>query len=204
MKLYATPTTPFGLMAKIVIHEKGLTERIEILPATTRTQGSAYYHINPSGRVPYLVLDDGTGMEESQLICAYLDHLDGAPMFDRPAGEAGWQAWRLESLARSLLDGLSIWGRELHRAADEQSPTVIAHEKERARRLLDLWDREIDHAYMNGALNMAQITLAVALHADVRNPDFRWRDSHPKLLAWANRLAERPSFARVLPGLATP
>ena len=44
--------------------------RVEIVQAKTRTPGSPYYQINPSGRVPYLVDDDGAGMEDSQLICA--------------------------------------------------------------------------------------------------------------------------------------
>ena len=56
--------------------EKGLLDRVEIIPAKTRVADSPYYRINPSGRVPYLVRDDGIGMEESALICAYLDRLD--------------------------------------------------------------------------------------------------------------------------------
>ena len=42
---------------------------------------SPYYEINASGRVPYLVRDDGVGMEHSDLIAAYLDHIDGKPTF---------------------------------------------------------------------------------------------------------------------------
>jgi len=56
--------------------EKGLLDRVEIIPAQTRVADSPYYRINPSGRVPYLVRNDGIGMEESALICAYLDRLD--------------------------------------------------------------------------------------------------------------------------------
>jgi glutathione S-transferase len=79
-----------------------------------------------------LVRDDGVGMEESTVICRYLDHLDGRPQFDLPAGDLEWEARRLGALASSLLDGLSVWGREIARPENEQSPKIIRHEIDRA------------------------------------------------------------------------
>ena len=196
MKLYCTPGSPYARMARIVVVEKSLGSRVEVIFAKTRTRGSPYYDINPSGRVPYLVRDDGVGMEESALICAYLDQLDGRPTLALPPG---WEARRLEALARSLIDGVSVWGRELTRPANERSPTVIEHETERARRLLDLWEREIEHAVMNGPLNIAQMTLACALGMEARNADFRWRDAHPRVRAWFDVFAARPSFEATRP-----
>ena len=115
MKLYITPGSPYARIARVVVLEKGLEGRVEIVVAQTRLADSPYYSINPSGRVPYLVRDDGIGLEESAVICAYLDHLDGNPAFDLPAGDQAWEARRLEALARSMLDGFAVWGRELRR-----------------------------------------------------------------------------------------
>src|SRR6185312_2572488 len=150
MKLYITPGSPYARMARIVVLEKKLESRVEIVLAKTRAAESPYYAINPSGRVPYLVRDDGVGMEESALVCDYLDRLDGRPAFELPSGPAGLEARRLEALARSLLDGLAVWGRELARPRDERSPGVIAHETERARRMVGLWEKEIGHPHMRG------------------------------------------------------
>src|SRR5260370_33083612 len=102
-------------MARIVVLEKGLERRVEIIAAQTRVADSPYYRINLSGRVPYLISDDGVGLEESAVICAYLDHLDGSPAFDLPPDDQGWEARRLEALARSMVDGLAVWGREIAR-----------------------------------------------------------------------------------------
>ena len=88
MKLYVTYTSPYARLARIVVAEKGLENRVEILEAKTRTPDSPYYQINPSGRVPYLVDDAGRGMEDSQLICAYLDGLDGKPRLHHPLRES--------------------------------------------------------------------------------------------------------------------
>lgn len=195
MKLYITPGSPYARMARIVVIEKGLGGRVEVIQAKTRTAGSPYYAINPSGRVPYLVRDDGVGIEESALICAYLDQIDGKPMFDPPTLEAQ----RLEALARSMMDGLSVWLREGYRPANERSPTVIEHEKARAQRMVDLWEREIEGAFLRGRLNMVQLTLACALGIDARNPDFKWRTGRNRLAAWYDAIAARPSFVATAP-----
>lgn len=199
MKLYVTPGSPYARMARIVVLEKGLGGRVEVIAAKTRVADSPYYGINPSGRVPYLLRDDGVGMEESALVCSYLDHLDGDPAFDLPSGDAGWEARRLEALARSMLDGLSVWGREISRPQSERSPGVIQHETERARRMTDLWELEIGSPLMRGTLNIVQITLACALGLEARNPGFRWRPRHRKLCEWFDAIAARPSFAATAP-----
>jgi glutathione S-transferase len=138
-------------------------------------------------------------MEESALICAYLDHLDGAPQFDLPGGDQMWESRRLEALARSMLDGLSVWGREILRPENERSPGVIQHETARAQRMADVWEREIGQPLMRGALNMIQITLACALGLEARNPGFLWRVGRPGLSGWFERIAARPSLKATVP-----
>ena len=199
MKLFITPGSPYARMARITVLEKRLESRVEVIVAQTRAANSPYYAINPSGRVPYLVRDDGVGLEESAVICAWLDHLQGEPMFDLPSGDAAWEVLRLEALARSLLDGLSVWGREILRPDGERSPSVIRHEAERASRMADLWEAEIAHPWMRGALNLAQITLGCALGLEARNPDLHWRTGHAKLCDWFDRIAARPSFVATAP-----
>ena len=138
MKLYVTYTSPYARLARIVVVEKGLQGRVQILEAKTRTVGSPYYQINPSGRVPYLVDDAGLGMEDSQLICAYLDSLDGKPRFHDPLRESDWAYRRLEANARSMCEGICVWVREMTRPESERSPTVLAHEvAKRGSRLRD-------------------------------------------------------------------
>jgi len=199
MKLYITPGSPYARIVRVVVLEKGLTGRVEIIGAQTRRADSPYYSINPSGRVPYLIRDDGVGLEDSAVICAYLDHLDGKPIFDLPAGDQGWETRRLEALARSMLDGLAVWGREIVRPQNEQSPTVLQHEAHRSERMADLWEAEIEHPLMRGALNLAQITLACALGFEVRIPNLHWRPGHPKLRDWFDHIAARPSIAATAP-----
>lgn len=199
MKLYITPGSPYARMVRIVILEKRLQDRIEIIPAQTRVADSPYYRINPSGRVPYLIRDDGVAMEESTLICDWLDHLDGKPVFQLPVDEHIWERRRLEALAKSIVDGIAVWSREIARHPAERSPTLLRHEAQRSRRMAALWETQIEHPWMNGALNMAQITLACGLGLEARNPDLHWRPDHPKVCAWFDAITARPSFAETAP-----
>ena len=199
MKLYVHPASPYGRIVRIVMIEKGLEGRVEIVVPQLRVPNSPYYAINPSGRIPYLVRDDGTGLEESALICAWLDQLDGKPMFDPPAGDEGWEMRRLEAESRGMLDGFAVWARELGRPENERSPGVIAHEAGRGERLLNEWERKIGHPLLSGALNLAQVTLATALGFADRVPGLSWREGHPKLSEWYDRISTRPSLAATTP-----
>ena len=199
MKLYITYSSPYARLARIVVLEKGLERQVELIVAQTRTAGSAYYTTNPSGRVPYLVRDDGIGLEDSSLICSYLDGLDGEALYALPSGEDGWQARRLEVMARSMLDGLAVWGRELGRPTNEHSPTILAHELARSQRMADGWEETIGRPHMQGRLNMAQITLISGLQLELRNPEFSWRQGRPRLSGWADRVSKLQSVAATTP-----
>lgn len=194
MKLYYTPHSPFSRMARIAVIEAALESRVEQVVAQTRVVGSPYYDINPSGRVPYLLRDDGVGFEESELVLAYLDHIAGTTITAVPEGEAGWEYRRLTAIARSLCDAASVWFREILRLEEDRSATILAHETERCRRLTDVWEDEIGHPVMQGAINLPQITLACALGLEAWVEDFQWRDGRPGLTAWMDRMTARPSL----------
>jgi glutathione S-transferase len=200
VKLYITSTSPFARLARIVVIEKGLADKIEIIEAKTRTPGSPFYELNPSGRVPFLVREDGPPVEDSQLIAAYLDSLDGHPILTPPLSQDAWAYGRLETYARSMTDGLSVWVREMRRPESERSPTVIAHEAARADRLANFWEREISHPLMQGPLNLAQLYLLAGLDqiAYWKLGDFT--EGRPKLAAWRARLHRRPSVKATAPG----
>jgi glutathione S-transferase len=193
MKLYVTYTSPYARLTRILVLEKGLGDRVEVIEAKTRTPGSPYYQINPSGRVPYLIDDACVGMEDSQLICAYLDSLDGKPRFHQPLHVSDWAYRRLEAAARSMCDGVSVWVREMHRPANERSPTVLAHEVARSGRMADHFEARVSDPLMQGEFGMAHLTLAVTLDVARRRGPGDLTRERPRLAAWMQRICDRPS-----------
>jgi glutathione S-transferase len=198
MKLYVTMTSPYARLARMVVHEKGLGGRVEIVEAKTRTPDSPYYAINPSGRVPYLVTDDGTTMEDSQVISAYLDGLDGSPRF-HPASDPDWSHRRLEASARSMLDGIAVWAREMSRPENLRSPANLAHEATRTQRMADLFEKLTEQPTLQGPPNMAQLVLGVAIDTARLRHMGDLTEGRPKLAAWMARFAELPSLRATAP-----
>ena len=199
MKLYITPTSPYGRVARIVVAEKGLGDRVEIIEAQTRQTDSPYYRINPSGRVPYLVRDDGARFEDSQLIAHYLDRLGDGPHLTLDFAAHNWEYGRLESTARSMLDGICVWVREMRRPEHERSPTILRHEHDRCLRLADTWDSEVAHPIMSGPLTMTHLLLIAALDFAAFGRMAELEPSRPTLAAWARRMRAIPSIAATAP-----
>jgi len=199
MKLYVTYTSPYARLARIMVIEKALEDRVEVIAAKTRTRDSPYYQINPSGRVPYLVDDAGVGMEDSQLICAYLDSLDGKPRFHKPLTPPDWAYLRLELMARSMCDGISVWTREMARPANERSPTVLAHEVARSHRMADVFERLIADQALQDPIRMAHLIVAVALERARYCELDDLTDRRPQLAKWMRPMSELASMRKTAP-----
>src|SRR5215470_13016860 len=199
MKLYVTYGSPYARLARIIVIEKGLENRVEIIPAKTRTTDSPYYQINPSGRVPYLVDDDGAGMEDSQLICAYLDGLDGKPRFHDASRASDWGYLGLEFAARSMCDGIAVWGREMARPENERSPTTLAHESARAQRMADFFEERVTDPRMQGTPGMAHLMLAVAVEMARKRGLGDLTAGRPRLASWMRTVSSLPSMQKTAP-----
>ena len=198
MKLYVTYGSPYARLARIMVIEKALDDRVEIIEAKTRTPGSPYYQINPSGRVPYLVDDTGVGMEDSQLICAYLDGLDGKPRFHNAYHASDWSHLRLEFAARSMCDGIAVWGREMARPENERSPTTLTHESARAQRMADFFEDRVTDPPMQGSPTMAHLTLAVAIEMARKRGLGDLTAGRHRLGNWLRSISDLPSMQKTV------
>ena len=199
MKLYVTFTSPYARLARVLVIEKSLESRVEVIGAKTRSADSPYYQINPSGRVPYLIDDSGNGMEDSQLICAYLDSLDGKPRFHDPRRQTDWGYQRLEFSARSMCEGVCVWIREMARPEGERSPTVLAHEVSRANRMAEIFEQRVADPLMRGEPTMAHLILAVTLDLAARRAIGDLTVGRPRLAAWMGSMTTLPSMQKTTP-----
>lgn len=196
MKLYVTLRSPYARLARILVLEKELEDRTEIIQAQTRTPASPYYQINPSGRVPFLIDDAGNGMEDSQLICAYLDSLGGKPRFHDPLRASDWDYLRLEYAARSMCEGICVWGRQMGLSESERSRAVLAHEVARANRMADVFEDRVADPLMQGAPCMAHLILAVALDHAHKHGLGDLTNGRPRLATWMRSISNSPSMQR--------
>jgi glutathione S-transferase len=197
MKLYVTLTSPYARMVRVLIIEKGIEDKVEVVPIQTRTLDTPLLAINPAGRVPTLVNDDGEMFDESALIIDYLESVYAPPLL---APLADWNARRLEAHARSMLDGLSVWIRELRRLEHHRSPIILELEEARGLRMAKDFDAIVASGALDGPLDLAQLTLGCTLHGrDQTMPDYDWRTGNENLSAWVDRFGARESMQRTVP-----
>ncbi|MEA1650263.1 glutathione S-transferase N-terminal domain-containing protein [Nitrospirillum sp. BR 11164] len=91
MKLFYSQTSPFVRKALMVAHERGLVSRIELSPTDVWSPETVVPTLNPLGKIPTLVTDDGMALFDSPVIAEYLDSqgTQGQPLFPRPGRSAG-------------------------------------------------------------------------------------------------------------------
>ena len=194
MKLLGSNTSPYTRKVRLVLLEKGLP--CEYLVDPPRAPGSQVPKVNPLGRIPSLLLDDGTVLFDSPVICEYLDGLDPSPALLPREPAARLRVKRWEALADGLMDSAVAVRVESIRPADKQDPAWLDLHQGAVARTLAYASSELgDRAWCEGAaLTLADLALASALfYLDLRQPERDWRAAHPNLAAWAARIAARPS-----------
>ncbi|MBW8726124.1 MAG: glutathione S-transferase [Inquilinus limosus] len=193
MKLLYSPFSPFARKVRIVAHETGLQDRIEVVPTSTEDPASGLSARNPLNKIPVLETEFGP-LYDSPVICEYLDTLHDGPKLVPAAGADRWRALRWEALADGLMDAALLIRYEITlRPADKQHEPWIERQKTKIRKSLD--QMEADAAELDGPVTIGTIGAASALgYLDLRFADWGWRETHPRLAAWHAGFAERPSY----------
>jgi len=183
----------------IVAHELGLTDRItcvRTVVATTRPHAPLMEE-NPLSKIPTLILDDGTVLYDSPVICEYLDSLHKATKMFPAAGPARWKALRRQALGDGILDAAILTRYETGvRPKELQWGDWVDGQMRKVRGALDA----LEHENLNGPFDIGTLTIACALgYLDFRFPQEEWRKTRPKLAAWYAEIANRPSMKATMP-----
>jgi len=201
MKLYYSNTSPYVRKVMVVAYERGLIDRIETLPAsaTPVSHNGTLAAVNPLGKVPALVLEDGTALYDSPVIAEYLDALDGAPVLLPASGPRRWAALRQQAAADGLLDAAILirYERAL-RPVEKQWEAWVDGQMLKIRQTLDGLEHEA--AGFAPEPTIGTITIACALaYLDFRFAEEGWRTTRPGLAAFYDGFAARASMVATAP-----
>ncbi len=198
MKLRYSPTSPYVRKVVVTAAETGLGDRIELIVTDTRDPETDLPGDNPLGKVPTLITDSGDRLFDSPVICEYLDSLhDGAKLFPA-AGEARWEALRLQALGDGILDAAVSRLLEGRRPEAERSAEFTARQQGKAAAAVAALEAEVSG--FSDALTIGTITVGCALgYLDFRFAEDDWRAGRPALAAWYADFAERPSMVASVP-----
>jgi len=197
MQLFYAAGSPYARIVRVVVRELALQSRVEEVEVTLRDPGSSLLSYNPGGKVPTLQLDDGTILNESLLVLGFLDTQHGERRLLPMDGSDGWKT--LSELGRgyAFLDAVTVWNRELR--FGQSAPGVIALEKVRAERAADALETALAGGGYSGPLDAAQIVLGGALENFARRHKvWNWQTGRPRLTAFLDDIARRPSFVATI------
>ncbi len=198
--LFISLTSPYARMARAVVIEKGLQDRVAEHVVNPFDNPVALLAANPAGLVPALIRDDGgRALNDSRLICAWLDHLPSdAPSLIPESGPERLDARQGEALAQTIADRSVAMTMEKRRPEDRQHPPYLERWREQTLRMVEAAPAELT-APADG-VTMAKVMLACALgHLDFRNPEIHWRTLQPDLAAWLDAFTQRESLASTKP-----
>jgi glutathione S-transferase len=199
MKLHWSPRSPFVRKVMVVVQELGLADRIacvRTVAATTKAHVELMQD-NPLSKIPTLVLDDGTVIYDSPVICEYLDGLDGGPKLHPAEPNARLVALRRQALGDGFLDMLVLLRDERMRTHPSDVHKASAAVRKAA--VLNSLDREADSLAAT-PFGIGHIAIGCALsYLDFRYTDEDWRQGHPRIASWHAAFAARPSVRATEP-----
>lgn len=195
MKLYWSSRSPFVRKVMVAAHEVGLagrirTERVVVSAAAPNAEVMA---VNPLNKIPTLVLDDGTALYDSRVICEHLDTLHAGPKLFPADTRARWTALRRQALGDGLMEVIVLRLGEQGRAQAMQSEKHLAAYRLKITTALDRLEGEADS--LAGPPGIGHIAIGCALgHLDFRFAADDWRAGRSKLARWYGDIARRPSM----------
>ncbi len=194
MKLTMSPASPYVRKARALAIKRGVADRIEMW--TVATSSPELAALNPLGKIPTFVTDDGQVLFDSPVVCEYIDSLGDAPPCIPPSGPARWRALTLAALGDGIMDATQPRRREIALPLDEGRKEYIATQQGKVARALDALEKET----LGDLETIGDITVACALgYLDFRYPNEPWRPGHPKLTAWYERVVKMPPMAQTMP-----
>jgi len=196
MKLYWSSRSPYVRKVMMAAHETGTVDRFECerVIVSAFAENTDMLPVNPLGKIPTLILDDGTALYDSPVICEYLDGLHDGPKLFPPSGMARFTALKWLALGDGMLDMLLARMYEVRTRTDEQrSQKLLDAIAAKQKTCLDALE-VMAPVLAKTPVNIGHLAIMCALgYLDFRFADDDWRKGRPALAAWHADFKKRPS-----------
>jgi glutathione S-transferase len=199
MQLVDSPASPFCRKVKVVLHETGLVDDVEIVQVTNTPVAPDDLNKanNPLGKIPTLIRDEGCALYDSRVICRYLDARSGGKLYPE---HRIWETLTLEATGDGIMDAavLMVYEARFREENHRNAAWLDAQWTKVWRALGALEARWLSH--LHGRLDAGQIAVGCALgYLDFRHGDRDWRKAHPALAEWNRTFSARPSMEATVP-----
>ncbi|MDP2265765.1 MAG: glutathione S-transferase N-terminal domain-containing protein [Thiobacillus sp.] len=202
MKLVSSLTSPFGRKARIVLLEKKIPCQLQV--ENPWLPDSVVATINPLGKVPVLVLEDGVSVFDSRVIVEYLDHISPVGHLIPSEPKSRMVVHGVEALADGVTDAAVLIFLERKRPLEQQSADWLSLQNKTLFSGLEALSEALGEKpwFLGNSMTLADVACGCMLgYLDFRFSEIDWRSAHPNLVKLADKLATRPSFIETVPVL---
>lgn len=200
MKVVASLTSPYARKIRVMLAEKQLP--FELVVDSPWEPTSTIPEINPLGKVPVLITDEGEAFFDSPVIAGWIENLSAPPRLVPADPVEAVRVRQLEALADGITDAAVIIVREGRRAEAQRSEEVVARQLQAIERGLDRFEQlATGRNWLHGDnMSLGDVATGVMLgFLELRLPQVDWRNGRPALSALGDRLFERASFRDTVP-----
>jgi glutathione S-transferase len=200
LRLIGSLTSPYTRKVRVVAAEKRIELPLQI--ESVAAADSPVIAFNPLGKVPVLVLDDGSTVFDSRVIVEFLDHASPISRLIPADHRERIEVRRWEALADGVVDAGILARAETLRPMHERSAGWIERQMGKVGRGLAEMDRELGGKAWCAGNNYSLADIAVGCGLgwlELRMPQLDWKQTHPNLGRHFAKLSERPSFADTTP-----
>jgi glutathione S-transferase len=183
----------------MAFHVAGLAGKVRVEPADTLDPNDSLRQQNPLGKIPVLVLEDGTTLYDSRVIAEYADHLAGGNVLLPTAGKARFDVLKMQALADGIAEASVLRVYEARFRPEElRSANWLAHQAGKVTAGLATLEAMALPA-PTARPDIGLIALACTLgYLDLRFSS--WRTDHPRLSAWLDDFAAQvEAFRQTMP-----
>lgn len=195
MRILGTPSSPYTRKVRIVAMEKGLP--VEFVVDNPLAEGSAVPALNPLGKIPVLIRDDGSELVDSPLIAEYLDLAGGGDRLIPMVGPERFAVREWEAIADGALDAAILIRMEMLRPEPQRSTAWVDRQRGKIESVLKEFDRRLGSGArcVGPNLTLADIATGCLLaYLQFRFEDGRWHERYANLGRLCAELEGRPSF----------
>ena len=201
MKLLGSVPSPYTRKVRIVLAEKKIDCDFEIVDVNP-PENPVNAH-NPLGKVPAVLLDDGTALYDSRVIVEFLDNVSPISRLIPDDNRERVAVRRWEALADGALDAGLLIRYESLRPKKERNQAWAEKQSGKLKRGLAAIAAELgDRPWCHGdRYSLADIAVGCCLGwVDFRKPGgIEWRGEYANLVRFYDKLMERPAFAETAP-----
>ena len=208
MELYSIDWSPWVRKVRIAAIERGIDNNIKLLPAdigfadkTLKIVESNLSTLNPSGRVPTLITDDGQSIYDSTFIVHYLDTIgEEFSIIPKDNGKK-INCLKINALVDEIIDSLRHISLENRREENKRLSDWLDALDKKVRRGIEVIETYINFLSLSNTqvLNLADISIIILLGTIKRNPKSNYDIFSDNLNDWFNQMSERESVKRTKP-----